>query len=39
MSAEKLNNPLLIAVWPGMGNVAMLGGGSLVESLGPRPAG
>jgi hypothetical protein len=39
MRAVNLNNPLLIAVWPGMGNVAMLGGGSLVDSLGATPGG
>ncbi len=39
MTEKKLNDPWLVAVWPGMGNVAMLGGGSLVESLGATPAG
>lgn len=39
MTQQKLNDPWLVAVWPGMGNVAMLGGGSLVESLGASPSG
>ena len=39
MSQQKLHDPWLVAVWPGMGNVAMLGGGSLVESLGASPSG
>ncbi len=39
MTERKLNDPWLVAVWPGMGNVAMLGGGSLVESLGASPSG
>ena len=39
MTDRKLKDPWLVAVWPGMGNVAMLGGGSLVESLGAGPAG
>lgn len=30
---EKLNNPWMIAVWPGMGNVAMLAGSHLAAAL------
>jgi hypothetical protein len=33
----KLRDPWLIAVWPGMGNVALAAGGYLVEQLGARP--
>lgn len=31
--AEELRNPWLIAVWPGMGNVALAGGAYLVDKL------
>ena len=34
-----LENPWLVAVWPGMGNVALAAGSYLVESLGARPLG
>lgn len=34
-----LENPWLIAVWPGMGNVALAAGSYLVETLGARPLG
>lgn len=36
--ARKLENPTLVAVWPGMGSVAINAGAYLVESLGARLA-
>lgn len=35
---ESLNNPWLVAAWPGMGSVAMLAGSHLVASLGAEMA-
>jgi proteasome assembly chaperone (PAC2) family protein len=32
--ADELNNPILVAVWPGMGGVSITAGGYLVETLG-----
>lgn len=37
VSELKLNQPLLVAVWPGMGNVAMLAGHYLISKLGMQP--
>jgi len=36
---ENLHNPWLIAVWPGMGNVALAAGSYLVEQLDAEPVG
>ena len=36
---ENLNNPWLVAVWPGMGNVALAAGSYLVEQLDAEPVG
>jgi proteasome assembly chaperone (PAC2) family protein len=33
-----LRDPWLVAVWPGMGQVALLAGGYLVQQLGAQPA-
>ncbi|MCO5171303.1 MAG: PAC2 family protein [Planctomycetes bacterium] len=37
LTHQRLNDPWLLAVWPGMGNVAMAAGGYLVERLNPQP--
>jgi proteasome assembly chaperone (PAC2) family protein len=36
LNAEKLNHPWLVAVWPGMGNVALSAGYYLLAKLGMR---
>jgi proteasome assembly chaperone (PAC2) family protein len=36
---DNLNNPWLVAVWPGMGNVALAAGSYLVEQLNAEPVG
>jgi len=36
---ENLNNPWMVAVWPGMGNVALAAGSYLVEQLEAEPIG
>lgn len=37
--SKNLHEPWLVAVWPGMGNVALAAGSYLVEALGARPLG
>ncbi|MCW8137807.1 MAG: PAC2 family protein [Planctomycetota bacterium] len=37
LTSQRLTDPWLLAVWPGMGNVAMGAGGYLVEKLAPHP--
>jgi proteasome assembly chaperone (PAC2) family protein len=34
---QRLNDPWLLAVWPGMGNVALGAGGFLIDKLLPQP--
>lgn len=34
---QRLNDPWLLAVWPGMGNVALGAGGFLIDKLAPQP--
>ncbi len=36
---KPLNNPWLVAVWPGMGSVAGVAGSYLIDALKPEPAG
>ncbi len=38
-SSLELKDPWLVAIWPGMGSVAMTAGTYLTASLGPRPLG